>query len=228
MDFKEIIIKLEAMENPRNVEGMARFGITAKSKILGIPMPETRKLAKQIGKNHGLAIKLFEAGIHEAQILASLVAQAEKLSEKEIEHWVKLFDSWDVVDQVCMNLFDKSKIAVKKIADFGKREAEFEKRAAFSLIVALASHDKRMQDKDFIKFFPLIKKASIDERNFVKKAVNWALRGIGKRNNNLNKEAIKLAEEIRNLQSGSARWIANDAIRELKSEGVRKRLSKTV
>jgi len=131
---------------------------------------------------HNLALKLWDSKIHEARILAGLIADPERLTESQIEKWVKDFDSWDVVDQVCMNLFDKSVLAKEKIFEFAKREKEFEKRTAFALMAALASHDKKMQDKDFIKFFPIIKKASTDERNFVRKAVNWALRQIGKRN----------------------------------------------
>jgi 3-methyladenine DNA glycosylase AlkD len=224
MDYKEIIKKLESLRNPKNVEGMARFGIRPKSKVFGIPIPEVRKIAKSIGKNHDLSLKLFDSGIHEARILAGLVADSEKLTEQQIEKWVKTFDSWDVVDQTCMNLFDKSKIAVKKIPEFVKREAEFEKRVAFALMAALASHDKKMTDKDFIKFFPLIKKAAADERNFVRKAVNWALRGIGKRNKKLNLQAIKQAKEIQKLESKSAKWIAKDAIRELTNNKVKSRL----
>jgi len=224
MDYKEIIKKLESLRNQKNVEGMARFGIRPKSKVFGIPIPEVRKIAKSIGKNHDLSLKLFDSGIHEARILAGLVADSEKLTEQQIEKWVKTFDSWDVVDQTCMNLFDKSKIAVKKIPEFVKREAEFEKRVAFALMAALASHDKKMTDKDFIKFFPLIKKAAADERNFVRKAVNWALRGIGKRNKKLNLQAIKQAKEIQKLESKSAKWIAKDAIRELTNNKVKSRL----
>jgi len=175
---------------------------------------------------HELAMKLFDSGIHEARLLGSMTADAEKLTEQEIEKWVKTFDSWDVVDQTCMNLFDKSKIAVKKIAEFAKREAEFEKRTAFALIAALASHDKKSGDEYFTKFFPLIKKASEDERNFVRKAVNWALRGIGKRNKKLNKEAIKLAQDLQKINSKSAKWIANNALTELTGQAVQKRLCK--
>jgi 3-methyladenine DNA glycosylase AlkD len=224
MEYNEIIEKLEYLKNPRNVEGMARFGIRPKTKVFGIPIPDTRKLAKAIGKNHELALKLWDSKIHEARILAGLVAEHEKLTEKQIIKWAKDFDSWDVVDQVCMNLFDKSEIAQKLILQFAKSKEEFVKRTAFSLMAALASHDKKMADKYFIKFFPIIKKASTDERNFVRKAVNWALRGIGKRNLALNKEAIKLAKEIQKIESKSAKWIAGDAIRELTSTKVQKRL----
>ncbi len=225
MEYEEIIGRLKAMENPENVEGMARFGIRPKTRVLGIPIPETRKLAKAIGKNHKLALKLWDSKIHEARILAGLVADYEELTEKQITKWAKDFDSWDVVDQVCMNLFDKSKIAKKLILQFSKSKKEFVKRTAFSLMAALASHDKKMSDKDFIKFFLIIKKASTDERNFVRKSVNWALRGIGKRNMILNRKAVELARVIQKIESKSARWIALDAIRELTSENVQKRLS---
>lgn len=224
MQYEEIIKKFELLKSPKNIEGMARFGIRPKTKVCGIPIPEVRKMAKAIGKNHELAIKLFDSGVHEARILGSIIAESAKLSEKEIDKIVKSFDSWDIVDQTCMNLFDKSEIAKRKILEFSKKEPEFEKRTAFALIAALASHDKKMQDVDFINFFPLIKKASVDERNFVRKAVNWALRGIGKRNKQLNEKALKLAKEIQNINSKSAKWIANDAIRELSSENVKKRL----
>jgi 3-methyladenine DNA glycosylase AlkD len=224
MDCKEIIKKLEALENPMNVEGMARFGIRPKTRVLGISIPELRKLAKALGKNHELALKLWDSKIHEARILAGLAAEHEKLTEKQIIKWAKDFDSWDVVDQVCMNLFDKSEVAKKLILKFAESKEEFVKRTAFSLMAALASHDKKMADKDFIKYFPIIKKASTDERNFVRKAVNWALRGIGKRNLSLNKEAIKFAKGMQKMSAKPAKWIALDAIRELTSDKVQKRL----
>lgn len=226
MNYEEIIKKIKSLESQRNIDGMARFGIRPKSKVYGVPIPELRKIAKIVKKDHKLALKLWDSNIHEARILGSMVAESEKLTSKEIEKLVKTFDSWDVVDQTCMNLFDKSKVAKNKILDFSERTAEFEKRTAFALMAALASHDKSMSDKDFINFFDLIKKASVDERNFVKKAVNWALRGIGKRNKQLNKAAIKLAEDIQKNNSKSAKWIANDAIRELEGKDVQKRLNK--
>ena len=225
MDYKEVIEKLEFLKNPRNVEGMARFGIRPKTKIYGVPIPELRKLAKVIKKDHELALKLWDSEIHEARILAGLIAETEKLTESQMGKWVKDFDSWDVVDQVCGNLFDKTKFAYKKVFEFSERKEEFVKRTAFTLMAALAVHDKEMSDRDFVKFFPLIKKASTDERNFVKKAVNWALRQIGKRNKKLNVQAIKVAKEIQKFRSKSAKWIANDAIRELEAEKVQKKLA---
>jgi len=226
MDYGEIIKKLESLKNPKNVEGMARFGIKPKVKVYGVSIPELRKMAKQIGKNHKLSQELWISGIHEAKILAGYIAEAEKITEQQMNKWVKDFDSWDIVDQVCGNLFDKTKFAYKKVFEFSKRKEEFVKRTAFTLMATLSVHNKELEDEDFIKFFPLIKQTSTDERNFVRKAVNWALRQIGKRNKKLNKEATRIAKEIKkeSVHSKGARWIANDAIRELTSENVQKRL----
>jgi len=224
MKYEEIIERLESLKSPRNVEGMARFGIRPKAKVFGVAIPDLRKIAKIIKKDHELALKLWDSKIHEARILAGMVADAEKLTAEQIKKWVSEFDSWDVCDQVCMNLFDKSKIAKAKILEFANSKEEFVKRTAFALMAALASHDKEMKDKDFVEFFPLIKKAAVDERNFVRKAVNWALRGIGKRNVSLNAKAVKLAKKIQKISNKVAKWIANDAIRELTSDAVQKRL----
>ena len=219
-----VLKKLKKLSNPKNVKGMARFGIKP-DKALGISIPNLRKLAKEIGKNHKLALQLWRSEIHEARILAGMIDEADKATEKQMDLWIKGFDSWDVCDQVCANLFDKTSFAFKKAIEWTRREEEFEKRAGFALMACLAWHDKGAGDSKFIKFFPAIKRESIDERNYVKKAVNWALRQIGKRNRNLNKEAIKIALVIQKIESKSARWIANDALRELKSEAVQKRLS---
>lgn len=224
MKYEEIIIKLESLKNPKNVEGMERFGIRPKSKVYGVPVPEIRKIAKQIKKSmgsppsHKMALRLFDSGIHEARLLASMIADSELLSDRQINKWVKKFDSWDIVDQCCMNLFSRSEIAKKKILEFAGSKKEFEKRTAFALMASLAVHDKEMPDNKFIGFFTPIKKYSTDERNFVKKSVNWALKQIGKRNKKLNKKAIKLAKEIKKIENKTAKWIANDAIRELSGQ----------
>jgi 3-methyladenine DNA glycosylase AlkD len=222
--YKKIIKKLVSLKDFKNAAGMARFGIRPKTKVLGVSVPELRKIAKEIGKNHNLALKLFASGIHEARILAGFIEIPEKVTEKQFEKWIKIFDSWDVVDQVCSSCLDKTSFAYKKIFELAKRKEEFVKRTAFTLMCCLAVHDKKMPDEKFLKFFPLIKRAATDERNFVKKAVNWALRQIGKRNKKLNKEAIKLAKEIQKINSKPARWIANNAWRELTSLAVQKRL----
>jgi 3-methyladenine DNA glycosylase AlkD len=225
MRYKKIIEKLKSLHNPESIAGMARFGINPHN-ALGISVYVLRSMAKKIGKNHELAQELWNSGIHEARILAGLIDEPEKITEKQMEGWVKDFDSWDICDQVCSNLFDKTSFAYKKAFEWTKREEEFVKRAGFVLMASLEVHDKRADDKKFEKFLSLIIKESTDERNFVKKAIDWALRQIGKRNVNLNKKAIEATLEIRKMDSKSARWIANDAIRELRSEKVRKKISK--
>ena len=223
MDYEKILKQLKSLSNPEAVAGMARFGINTKN-TYGVSIPDLRKMAKGIGKNHILAQKLWDSGIHEARILAGMIDLPERVTEKQMEHWVKDFDSWDVCDQVCSNLFDKTKFAYPKAIKWSKRNEEFIKRAGFVLMAALAVHDKEASDKEFLKFLPIIKREATDERNFVKKAVNWALRQIGKRNPSLNKMAIQTAKELQRTDSKSARWIASDAIRELTSEAVQKKL----
>jgi 3-methyladenine DNA glycosylase AlkD len=191
---------------------------------LGVSVPDMRKLAKEIGKDHKLALDLWRTGIAEARLVAGMVGDPAKLTEEQMEDWVKDIDSWDVCDQVCMNLFEKNQLAWKKIIDWSEREEEFVKRTAFSLIACLAWHDKKASDEKFIGLLPVIIKGTTDERNFVKKAVNWALRNIGKRNLKLNKAAINTAKEIQRLDSKAARWIAADALRELESDAIQSRL----
>lgn len=230
MDSKKIITKLKSQKNPKNIAGMARFGISAKN-TLGVSMPYLRNLAKEIKKEakidkkdvenrHKLAMALWNSKIHEARILAALIDESEMVGEKQMENWVKDFDSWDVCDQVCMNLFDKTEIAWQKATDWSRRKEDFVKRAGFALVAALAFHDKKTDDKKFIEFFSHIKREAADERNFVRKAVNWALRQIGKRNKNLCAAALKTAREIQaeNPENKTANWVASDAIRELEKK----------
>jgi len=214
MNSKKIISELKKHSKLKDREGMARFGINPKY-ALGVRIPVLRGLAKRIGKNHQLAAELWKTKIHEARILACMIDDPKIVAEKQLEEWVKEFNSWDLCDQCCMNLFDKLPNAWKKAIEWPKRKEEFVRRAGFALMACLAWHDKKAKDSDFFKFFPVIKKYSTDERNFVRKAVNWALRQIGKRNKNLNREAIKLAKEIQKIDSKTAKWIAGDAIREL-------------
>ncbi len=231
MTCEQIVKRLKKMANAKNIEGMARFGINPKN-TLGVSMPVLRNLGKEIIKNfkqeprqrHKLALELWQTEIHEARILAGLIDDCQLVTEKQMDKWSSDFDSWDVCDQVCMNLFDKTPFAFEKAKEYAQKEKEFIKRTGFSLMASLASHDKKAKDADFIKFFPLIKKAATDERNFVRKAVNWALRQIGKRNLALNKEAIEVAKEIQKIENKTAKWIANDALRELTSPTVQQRL----
>lgn len=223
--MEDVLKKLKAKARPDQLEGMARFGMTIE-KRLGVSVAEMRKIAKELGKDHSLALELWKTGIAEAKILASMIGEPEKLTEKQMEKWVKDFDSWDVCDQVCMNLFEKTPFIWEKVFDWSKRDEEFVKRTAFALIACLAWHDKEAEDERFIELFPVIRSGATDQRNFVKKAVSWALRNIGKRNPNLNMEALKAAKDIGLIDSKPAQWIASDVIRELESEGVQKRLRK--
>lgn len=240
MKYEEVIRQLKKNANPKNVAGMARFGINPKN-TLGISIYVLRNLAKKINRpfkgttlkgRHKLALQLWKSKIHEARILASMVDVPELVSSNQMDEWTADFDSWDVCDQVTNNLFaelpkrspseallgrrrNKTPDPYKKVFEWARDEREFVRRAAFALIAALAWQDKKATDKNFMPFFPLIKKYSTDERNFVKKAVNWALRNIGKRRPGLKNETIKVAKEIQEIDSKSARWIAKDALREL-------------
>lgn len=222
MTSREIIAKLKLLSNPKNIEGMKRFAVGGKN-TLGISIPILRKIAKDLNREykndanakHKLALTLFASGIHEARILAGMIDEPGLVTEKQMDSWIADFDSWDVCDQICMNLFDKTKFAYEKASEWTKRKPEFEKRAGFALIACLAWHDKLAPDEKFIKFLPIMKRESTDERNFVRKAVNWALRHIGKRNMRLRAEALKTAEEIKKINNKTARWVAGDAIREL-------------
>ncbi|QLJ52512.1 MAG: hypothetical protein Sv326_0337 [Candidatus Fermentimicrarchaeum limneticum] len=217
-----IIRRLKFLADPKAVEGMARFGIP--NNTYGVSIPEIRRIAKEAGKNHQLAQELWKSGMHEARILACMVDDPDAVSEGQLEKWVMDFDSWDVCDQCCSNLFDKTGFARVKAVEWSRRKEEFVKRAGFVLMAALAVHDKKASDEEFLRFLPIIKREARDERNFVKKAVNWGLRQIGKRNKNLNKAAINSAKEIQQINSKSAKWIASDALRELTTRAVQKKL----
>ena len=221
----EIIAELASRADPENVAGMARYGINSKN-TLGVSIPHLRAMAKRIGTDHALALELWASGIHEARMLAGFIDDPVMVTETQLERWVKDFDSWDVCDQVCSNLFDKTPFAYEKTAAWSAREKEFVKRAGFVLMAALAVHDKKAPDVRFRRFLPLIEREAADERNFVKKALNWALRQIGKRNRSLNAAAIASAKRIRKMDSRAARWIAAAALRELESETVKGRLGR--
>jgi 3-methyladenine DNA glycosylase AlkD len=224
--FTQVMKRLKSLSDPKAIEGMARFGINPHN-TYGISIPNIRKIAKETGGNHLLAQQLWESGVHEARMLACMIDDPKVVGERQIESWVKGFDSWDVCDQCCSSLFDRTGFAYKKAVEWSRRKEEFVKRAGFALMAALSVHDKEAKDGEFLKFLPIIKREANDDRNFVKKAVNWALRQIGKRNKNLNMAAIETAEEIQRMDSKSARWIASDALRELKSPAVQKRLKST-
>jgi len=214
MAAQEIIEILKEKSNPKYLAGMQRFGIDS-SKALGIPLPELRKLAKEIKRDHDLAIELWKTGFHEARILASLVDEPAMVTENQIDDWVKDFNSWDLCDQVCGNLFDRTPFAIAKAKEFSNREEEFVKRTGFVLMAEYAVHQKKAPDEIFIDFLQIIEHKACDDRNFVKKAVNWALRQIGKRNANLMQRAIQTAERIALQNCKAAKWVASNALIEL-------------
>lgn len=218
-----LLSQLHSLTNLKNIEGMKRYGITSK-KVLGISAPVMRSIAKTIGKNHTLALQLWKTGIYEARQIASLIDDPKLVTEKQMDAWAKAFDNWAICDGCCMNLFDKTPFAYAKAHEWSSAEPEFVKRAGFALMAALAVHDKKTPDASFLDFFPDLLRGSSDERNLVKKAVNWALRQIGKRNLTLHSKAILLSEKIQALGTQSARWIASDALRELRSYAVITRL----
>jgi 3-methyladenine DNA glycosylase AlkD len=204
---------------------MVRYGITSR-KVFGISAPILRTMAKEIGENHALALRLWSTGYLEARILAALIDDPGAVTRKQMERWVADFDNWAVCDACCGNLFDRTPFAWEKAVAWSCRKEEFVKRAGFALMAWLAVHDKKAEDKLFLKFLTVIRREATDERNFVRKAVNWALRQIGKRSSFLNRHALKTARGIQKIDSASSRWIATDALRELTTNSVQLRLKK--
>jgi 3-methyladenine DNA glycosylase AlkD len=222
-DVSQIVAELKERGTRRNVEGMARFGIRAKI-CYGVAKPDLDAIAKRIGKNHEIALQLWQTGIHDARILAGMVDEPCKVTASQMESWVREFDNWDTCDGTCCHLFVFAKPAWSKARLWSSRKNEFQKRAGFALAAYLAYRDKTAPDSEFNKYLKLIDREARDERNFVRKAVNWALRNIGKRNRALNRAAIQTAERLRSSDLAVTRWIAADALRELQSEAVQARL----
>jgi 3-methyladenine DNA glycosylase AlkD len=214
MTADQIIELLKEKSNPANLAGMKRFGIDT-TKALGIPIPELRKLAKMIKTDHTLAMALWETNFHEARILASMIGDPALVTESQFDACVNDFNSWDLCDQVCGNLLDRTTFAIEKATAYAARHEEFVKRAGFVLMAEYAVHNKKAEDAIFINFLQLIEREAFDDRNFVKKAVNWALRQIGKRNACLRAHAIESARRIAEKECKAARWIASDALNEL-------------
>ena len=221
---REVLAKLEALGRAENVAGMARFGIVVQ-KAFGVSAPNLRKLAREIGRDQKLSLALWKTGVHDARHLAGFIGDPDAVTPAQMERWARDFDSWSVVDGCCCHLFVYTRHAWKKALAWSRREEEFVKRAGFSLMAYLAVHDREAADGKFLKLLPVIQRGARDERHFVKKGVNWALRQIGKRNAGLNRAAIARAKRIRALGTPAARWIAADALRELTSAGVQKRLA---
>ena len=219
----QVLAKLYALENKARLKGKAHFGINVDT-ALGLSMPELRGIAKTITKNHDLAEALWQEGLHETRLIASMVDHPKWVTQDQMERWVADFNSWDVCDQTCGELFDRTPFTTDKIHQWSARDEEFVKRAGFALIAWQAVHDKKRDDQEFLQYLPLIERESNDPRNFVKKAVNWALRQIGKRSAELHPHALALAEKLSASDDKTARWIGSDAVRELSSEKMLKRL----
>jgi 3-methyladenine DNA glycosylase AlkD len=202
---------------------MARFGINP-NRALGVRVPELRRMAREIGRDRLLALALWDTGIHEARIVACMIDDPAAVTERQMEAWVADFDSWDLCDQCCGNLFDKTRLAYQKAEEWAGREEQFVKRAGFAIVAWAAVHDKEAPNRVFLDFLPVIEREAHDGRNFVKKAVNWALRQIGKRNQALNRKATAVARRLAKSDSAAARWVGTDALRELTSDAVRRRL----
>ncbi len=220
-----ILSEFALLRNSKNIEGMKRFGIVA-DKAFGIPTPTLRNMAKKYKGDHELAIALWNSGYHEARRLAALVADPKQTTSELMDAWVQEFYSWDICDSACFDLFRKLPLAYSKIEIYADDEREFVKRTAFSLMAGLAINDKKTPDTQFEPYFNLIIQASTDERNFVKKAVNWALRQIGKRSLHLHKQALDIAKQLAQSDNKTARWIGMDAARELSSEKIIQRIKK--
>jgi len=234
--LRAILDELRALGSEKNRTGMARYGINV-DRAFGVSVYELRKVAKRLGQDHGLALALWASGNHEARLLACFVDPPAAVTRTQMDAWARDFDSWDICDQACTSLFDQTPHAWAKAVAWAKRDDAWIKRGGFALMAGLAWHDKTTADPAFAKFFPLIARAAADERNFVKKAVNWALRNIGKRNRALHRAALACAEKMlaaANRRAGgergkdaatrAARWVASDAIRELASAKVKARL----
>ena len=205
---------------------MSRFGITA-PRVLGISIPVLRRMARKIGMNNPLAMHLWESGIHEARILAGMIADPRLLTFRQMDSWARGFHSWDLCDQTCMNLFRHSSLAIDKCMGWSTSPEEFVKRAAFALMAVLAVHDPGATDEVFETFLRLIERGADDNRNYVKKGVNWALRQIGKRNRRLHARAVACARDLQRRKTPSSRWIGTDALAELSSARVRQKMRKT-
>jgi len=223
MQLKEIIERFENLSDPEAVAGMARFGIKS-AKIYGVSIPEIRKLAQEIGTDRKLALQLWRVNCRERRILASMIDEPAAVPEEQLDQWVAGFDNWEVCDQCCMNLFEKTPYAYKKATQWSKAKEEFIRRAGFVMMARLAVSDKKAHDEKFEAFLPLIIQRADDERNYVKKAVSWALRQIGKRNRHLNQKAIAATRQIQKADTQATRWIASDVLRELTDQNIQERL----
>ena len=206
-------------------DGMARYAIPS-DKAFGVSVGVMQKYAKQLGKNHDVAIALWETGWYESRMTAAFLGEPDRLTATEMDRWCRDFDNWAVVDHACFHLFDKSPHAWKKVTAWSKQRGEFQKRAAYALLASLALHDKQAPDPKFLGTLRLIERDATDERNFVKKGISWALRLIGRRNQALNTASVALSRRLVESPDAAARWIGRGALRELTSELVLRKLKR--
>lgn len=214
-DVEEVVAKLKRMGTKATRDGMARYAITS-DKAFGVSGSQLRDLGKQLGRNHDLAVKLWDTGWFEARMLVPFVDEPELITPAQMDRWCKEFDNWAICDAFCFHSWDRTPHAFRKIEQWSKRREEFVKRAAFALLASVALHDKKADDSAFLRCLPLIERAATDDRNFVKKGVSWALRGIGKRNANLKAAAIDVAKRLAESEERAARWVGKDALRDLR------------
>jgi len=221
----EALAWLESHGTKKTRDGMARYGITA-AKAYGVTVGDIRRLGKQLGPNHGVAVALWKTGVYEARMLAAFVGEPEKLTAAQMDEWCRDFDSWALCDTLCFGLFDRSPLAFDKVRTWARSREEFIKRAAFALLSCLALHGRGEGDAPYLGLLPLIEKAATDDRNFVKKAVNWALRSVGERSRALHAEALSMARRLAESTDATARWVGKDAVKGLQSPATLKRLTK--
>lgn len=212
----EIVAHLRSLRSERDIAGQRRFGIVSQAEQLGISVAALRTLARPHRRDHALALQLWDSGLHDARLLAAIIDDPKQITRAQMDRWARASDNWALTDTLAFGLFDRTPFAEAKAHAWSTRRAEFVKRAAFSLMAGLAVHQKKLPDEIFLRFLPVIAREATDDRNFVKKAVNWALRQIGKRNPRLRRAAIAEAQRIARLDSRAARWIAADALRELR------------
>jgi 3-methyladenine DNA glycosylase AlkD len=220
-----VLAELEALGSEANRVGMARFGINAE-RAYGVSIAALRPIARRLGRDHDLAAALWKTGRHEARILAALIDEPKKVTPEQMDAWASDFDSWDLCDQTCLKLFVLTPFVPEKIAAWAADEREFVRRAAFSLLACYAVHGKTVPDADFLPYLALIERHATDQRNFVRKAVNWALRQIGKRSPALHRPALVLAKRLAASADRTARWIGKDAVKELSEPAHAERLAK--
>lgn len=224
---RTLLAELKRLGSPkRGVEMAARFGIRTSMEMFGTTMADMQKIAKRTGRDHALAAALWDAGVYETRMLAALVAAPDQVTASQMDRWCASFDNWAVCDTHCMHLFDRTPHAFAKVEQWSRSPEEFVRRAAFALLASLSLHDKRAANDSFFRLLPLVEAAATDERNFVKKAVNWALRAIGERNSELNTGALAVAERLSVSPSAAARWVGKDALRQLQRPAVLRRLAK--